>query len=227
MLTKNTLKMYKFYHNKFLESGQDVQSYLKTLRVSTSSFNVIKGALEYYDGKINIDRSDCKIYQSSASHDILFKSTIEEIINKTQNDKHRLMLMMIYHTGMRPSEVINIKCCDIDLNKRIIIINESKNHNDKRYIEIDDMLYNELKSFQRMLASFYLNRYLFEVNSRPLSVVGIQHAIQLAGKRLKIDHFNARLLRHAYTTHFLTGNIKDIKQQLGHQSLSSTEIYID
>lgn len=217
-LSKNTLKMYKFYNSKFLEFGGTTEEYLNSLRVSHKTYNLIISILEHYHGKIDIKRKEI-IYREHIPI-IISKSDVIRIIDNTYNKKHKLLLLLIYMTGMRPSEIINLKCADI--NNNIITIIKSKNHPDPREIIIDDNLKDEINK--------YINKkqeYLFEINGKQMSIRGLQDAIKLSGKRANIDNLNPRSLRHAYATHFLTGNIFYIKQQLGHGGLGSTEIYID
>jgi len=218
-LSKNTLKIYEFYNSKFLVFGGTVEDYLNNLQVSQGSYTVIKSALEYYHGKIDIKRK--KVTSPPVIPvTVVSKSDIHQILISTHNKKHKLILILSYMVGMRPYEIINIKC--LHINNNTITILKSKCHPEPRDITIDDYLKMEINE--------YINKdqnYLFEVNGRRMSIRGIQHLIKQAGNRVNIANLNARSLRHAYATHFLTGNIFHIKSQLGHHGLGATEIYID
>lgn len=220
MLSKNTLRMYEFYHKKFLESNKDIKTYLSELEASINTLKLVKCILKYYYGKIDDLKNDNTYVNNK--HAILSVNDINTIIKTTTNVKHRFLIKFMYLTGMRPSEVINLKISDINLDDKFIIIRKSKNHNNPRKILINDELKLELIK--------YINKnnvYLFQVSNRRMSIRGIQYAIRLAGDRVNIQHVNPLVLRHAYVTHNLSSNVKLIKQQLGHKSLGTTEIYMD
>ena len=62
---------------------------------------------------------------------ILSREDIEKILSSVTNKKHRLIISMLYGSGLRVSEVINIKITDIDLSNLMLTIRNSKSNKDR------------------------------------------------------------------------------------------------
>lgn len=160
MLSKNTLKVYRFYNEKFLKfkftSGikgnkANCRSYLSGLNVSKNTFQVIKSALEYYYGTIKyILATD--IYQSKGEINILTKEQVQIMFNNTENNKHKMIISLTYLCGIRPSEIINIQFNDLDFRRDTIHIIKSKYFDGARVIHIDPIL--------KVLLHEYITKYI-------------------------------------------------------------------
>jgi integrase/recombinase XerD len=62
---------------------------------------------------------------------VLSKEEVKLIIESLNNLKHRAMLSMIYACGLRRSELLNLKLTDIDSNRGVVVIRQSKGKKDK------------------------------------------------------------------------------------------------
>lgn len=160
----------------------------------------------------------------------LYYNELLEIINESEKDKDgirdRLIIEMLYATGVRISELINIKLSDIDFNARkIIVLGKGNKERMVYYGEYaEDVLNEYLKKHIRKD-----NNYLF-LNSKgnPLSDRGIRYIIDNIMKKLSIKtHVTPHVLRHTFATDMLNNgcDIKIVQELLGHSSLRSTEIY--
>lgn len=158
--------------------------------------------------------------------DVLSKEAIKSIINATKNDKHQLMLSIIYACGLRAGELINLRLTDIDYKRKVINIVQSKGCKDRR-VPLPDGI--------AALLPPYLQRH------QPISWVfeGQQAGLQYTYKSLQMVFKNCVILanvnkaatlhwlRHSYATHLLEAGVdlRYIQELLGHSSSKTTEIY--
>ena len=160
----------------------------------------------------------------------LYYNDLLEIINESSKDKDgvrdRLIIEMLYATGVRVSELVNIKLSDIDFNnKRIVVCGKG---NKERVVYYGD--------YAKEVLDKYLethirkdNNYLF-LNSKGEQITdgGIRYIIDNIMKKLFIKtHVTPHVLRHTFATDMLNNgcDIKVVQELLGHSSLKATEIY--
>jgi|WetSurMetagenome_2_1015567.scaffolds.fasta_scaffold742819_1 integrase/recombinase XerD len=67
-----------------------------------------------------------KIKKQKRIPEVLSKNEILLIIDKISNPVHRLIILMLYGSGLRVSEIINLKVCDLDLSAFLLKIKDSK-----------------------------------------------------------------------------------------------------
>ena len=160
----------------------------------------------------------------------IYYNELIEIINESNNDKDglrdRLIIEMLYATGVRVSELINIKISDIDFdNKRIRVLGKGNKERVVYYGEYaEEVMSSYLKNHKRKD-----NNYLF-LNSKgeKLSDGGVRYIIDNIMKKLSIKtHVTPHVLRHTFATDMLNNgcDIKIVQELLGHSSLKSTEVY--
>ncbi len=142
-----------------------------------------------------------------------------------------LILEMIYSTGIRVSELVNMKLEDINFsNRQIKILGKG---NKERYVMYGEVCENLLRDYLRKsrpeLSKGRNNSYLFLNNlGNKLSERGIElifsNIIKKSG--LKI-HLTPHTLRHTFATHLLNegADLKSVQELLGHENLSTTQIY--
>lgn len=163
-------------------------------------------------------------------------NNMEEILNvpniKTkEGQRERVILEVLYASGVRVSELVNIKLKDIDFsNKNILIFGKGSK---ERLVSFGDY------------ALEYINLYLKE--GRNLLLDGVKSDYLIVGKKIEklttrrveqiIDDIIKRtsiklnitphMFRHTFATHLLDNgcDLLVVQELLGHASLSSTEIY--
>jgi site-specific recombinase XerD len=144
------------------------------------------------------------------------------------NLKHKVMLMLIYSSGMRRNELLNLKIEDIDTHdgKFRIRINHSKGNKD-RYTVLSEKLLVELRKYFKV---YKPQIYLFNGMRKgsPMSAGGIRHALNMAVKKSGIKKINLHILRHCFASHALEDgmNIRTLQDILGHASINTTMIYL-
>jgi integrase/recombinase XerD len=159
---------------------------------------------------------------------VMSTEEIMKLIDGVQNIKHRTILMLLYSTGMRVSEIANCKIVDIDSkNKRIKIV-QGKGAKD-RYTIMSQQVLLELRAYYLI---YKPTEYLFN-GWRPgkrYSVRSIQHLMQkaLLTVGLESKHYTIHTIRHGFATHLLDNgtDLYTIKELLGHTNLQTTMRYM-
>ena len=157
---------------------------------------------------------------------ILSKGEIANIIDTEKNQKHRLLIMLIYSSGLRVSEVVALKKEHIDFSRQVIFINMGKGRKD-RYTMLSEKVSRFLKDYFKI---FEIESWIFpgQKEDKHLSVRSAQaiftKAARNAGIKKKVSIHG---LRHSFATHLLESgtDIHYIQSLLGHSSLRTTERY--
>ncbi len=137
------------------------------------------------------------------------------------------MFAVIYDCGLRISEAINLKIQDIDFDRKLVHIRQSK-HKKDRYVPVSDHL---LRGIQTYLSSSNPKIWLFngKIRGQQISREGIRHAFRSMLNKTGIQK-NAcvHTLRHSYATHLLEMglDILSVKDQLGHAKIETTMMYL-
>ena len=143
------------------------------------------------------------------------------------------MLITLYATGARRSELAHLKVSDIDSQRMIVHIRGGKGRKD-RDVMLSSKLLDELRSYWRSLRRKPTN-WLFPGNrwhtgSHPITTKVIWDACQYAAKRSDLAHKNIHphTLRHCFATHLLEAgaDLRTIQMLLGHRDLEETTIYL-
>lgn len=142
--------------------------------------------------------------------------------------RDKLVLELLYGTGMRLSEMINLKEQDVDAYKRVLMVLGKRNK--QRVIPINEQLLLLIQQYKEFKVSEKLvNEYLIVTDKGEQSYpVMIQ---RLTKKYLSLvttlSKKSPHILRHSYATHLLNNgaDLNAIKDLLGHSSLSATQIY--
>ncbi|WP_281860779.1 tyrosine-type recombinase/integrase [Candidatus Borrelia fainii] len=141
--------------------------------------------------------------------------------------RNKLILELILQTGLKISELINLKWNDINENNGRIHIKQGKNNKD-RILFIQPAYFNKLNEFYTKF-KITKNIYLFETNkSLKLTQRVLQKNLEYQLKKLNFDkRVYFHLFRHTYLTNLYrqTKDIMQIKQVAGHSNISTTQIY--
>ena len=165
----------------------------------------------------------------------LYYNELEEMFSSCDTSnlgiRNRCILELLYATGMRVGELVNIKLNDIDLKEKYIKIlgkgnkerivyfgDYAKEYLEKYIYEVRDNLLKNKKS-----------DYLFINNSGTnLSARGVELVIKNIIKETSIkSNITPHVLRHTFATHLLNEgcDILSVQELLGHESLRATQIY--
>ena len=147
--------------------------------------------------------------------------------------KHKLLIGLLYGCGLRCMEVRNLRLSDLDFNRRLLHIVQSKGNKD-RYVPLSVHL---IRGIQKYIASAHPVNYLFEGNGNPegkdFDSRYSQRGVQWVVKRIARDagiikEVHTHMLRHSYATHLLEDgvNIISVQKLLGHSNIENTMIYL-
>ncbi len=152
-------------------------------------------------------------------------------LNTAFDYRNKAMLEVMYATGLRVSELVNLEYSNVDLynsvirvkgkgkKERIVPIGETASYYLKKYVEeyrnqlIIKEKYNEL----------FLNNH-----GKPISRNGFNFILENIRVKTKIEkELTPHVLRHSFATHLLEGgaDVRSIQEMLGHENISTTNIY--
>lgn len=159
---------------------------------------------------------------------VMLPEEIMKMIDGVDNLKHRTILMLLYSSGMRISEIANLKIVDIDSKNMRIKIVQGKGCKD-RFTLLSQQVLMELRAYYLI---YKPKQYLFNGYrpGKPYSVRSIQHLMQKALTKVGLENknFTIHTIRHSFATHLLDNgtDLHTIKELLGHSSLQTTMKYM-
>ena len=232
-LKKSNYSFIRSWIVSLVESGLSNKSINRKISVLRSYFNFLlkigeidKSPLKNHkplkeEKKIQVPFSEKEI--NSLLDGDFFKKDYEGTMIKT-------LIQLFYSTGLRLSEVTNLKNMSVDLvNKKIKVLGK---RNKERIIPIIDSLMNQLLKFQELkkqLISDPESEFFF-VNEKNIKLKNIYvykvvnlYLNKVSTKSKRSPH----MLRHSFATHLLNrgADINSVKELLGHASLAATQIY--
>ena len=253
--SKNTVSSYEKDLKKFSNNlknkkineitRKDIQNYLKDLnkdhnpRSTSRNISTLKSFYKYL--KINkiVKVNPMDQINNPKTKKALPKVLSEEEINdlldielKTNFDyRNKAMLELMYSSGLRVSELINLNVNDIDLeNDTVKIFGKGSK---ERIIPLNDFAKEALREYimvhRKELFKHGENNYLFLNNhGNKMTRQGFFKILKKIAqeKNIKTD-FSPHTLRHSFATHLLKygADLRSIQELLGHSDISSTQIY--
>jgi len=157
---------------------------------------------------------------------VLSEEDISQILDATENLKHKALLSLIYSAGLRVGEAVTLRWEDLDENRNMMHIRNAKGKKD-RYTILSDVVIEMLERYAEM---YHPHDWLFEGQDRKkhLSVRSAEYVFQHAVRRSGIrKNVSIHSLRHAFATHLLEHgtDLRYIQHLLGHRSIKTTEVY--
>jgi integrase/recombinase XerD len=153
---------------------------------------------------------------------------VYDVINTLHNVKHKTLIILLYSTGMRLSEVANLKMADIDSTLMRIKIVNGKGKKD-RFVLLSAQVLLHLRAYylQYRPAVFLFNG---AGQGKKYAVRTIQHIMQnaLAKIGLESKNYSVHSIRHSFATHLIDNgaDIQLIQELLGHHHISQTTQYL-
>lgn len=257
--SENTIDSYVMELNKFecfLEKNKlnykkitkdNIRSYLKYLDnqklKNTSMSKNLSSLRTFYKFLVNegiVENNQFLLISNPKKEkklpDFLNEIEIEDLLNiydlnSYDGIRNRLILELLYATGVRVSELVNIKLKDINYSdKSILIMGKGRKERIVLYGEYTKSLLNK---YLKQSRNFYLNsknsEYLIlNKFGDQLSTRSVEKLVQNCTSKLALKHkVTPHTIRHTFATHLLNhgADIKSVQELLGHESLSTTQIY--
>jgi site-specific recombinase XerD len=240
--SNNTVKAYVNCFEAFINFYSDispltinefeVRSYLQKLiqeGKSDSYVNQALNSIKFFYEKVHgmpnrfytIERPRKKVVLPK----VISKEEVKAIIANTNNIKHKCIVSLLYSSGLRRNELLNLRVDDIISDRMMVKVGQGKGNKD-RYTILSDTT---LKDLRRYYLEYRPKNYLFEgANGHRYSSSSVLSIIVSAAKRAGIfKRVTPHMLRHSFATHLLESgtDIRHIQLLLGHNSTKTTEIY--
>lgn len=230
-----TARNYSFFVEKFLlKAGKssselnedDAKRYLSELFESKSKNTIMLAAasLKFFYTEI-LKKSFTQVKMPKKDNvlpQVLSKDEVKKLIDSADNEKSRLMISFLYSTGVRVSELVNLKVDDLNFSDNTGWVRKGKGSKD-RLFKVSENLANELKAYLEGRG----HKYAFSKEA-PLTTRNIQKIIKLTARRAGLNKkITPHTLRHSFATHLLEQgtDIRMIQSLLGHSSLNTTQVY--
>ena len=156
---------------------------------------------------------------------VLSKKEVYDILNSPTNLKHRAILSTIYGSGLRISELLNLRIADVHSAEGYLFIKDSKGKKDRKTILSQHLVILLRKYYQEDKPSYWL----FEGQSgEKYSTSSIRAIFRKAVKDTNSNPWSTvHTLRHSFATHCIENNVsmRHLQNMLGHSSPKTTEIY--
>ena len=226
-VNKNNVKYYDFekYIQK-LSKNKYAKTTINRKIVSISTF------FKWCKNNKNLDLKDIKRIKNMKTEKKLPTILTSNYINKlldtiptssTKEVRDRSIIEILYSSGLRVSELTNLKINDIKDNKSIKVLGKG---NKIRILPLTDTAYNLLKLWITTHRNEYKNQYsenyiFLGVRGKKISEREIQRIVNL-----RLGTF-PHSIRHTFATHLLDGgaDLRVVQEMLGHTDPSTTQIY--
>lgn len=140
-----------------------------------------------------------------------------------------LILELLYQTGMRRAELVQLKESDVEFSRRQLRILGKRNK--ERMVPVGDELLAELKAYTELKRKNFNQAHPFLLSLKTGKPLYAQYVYRVVRKHLQgittLNKKSPHVLRHTFATHMLNNGaeLNAIKELLGHSSLAATQIY--
>lgn len=232
---KNSFRLFLRYYNDIPpEEITEIQirAYLAHKvkeNISESYQNqIINGIKFYYEKVLKQERKTYYLPRPKKPEKLPNVLTEEEVIKFLQavdNLKHKCMMMLIYSSGLRLSEVVNLRLADVNVAQMLLFVKGGKGKKDRATV----LSIKALEMLKEYIKLYNPSDFVFEGQyGGQYSVRAVQNVFTDAKLKSEINPYaTVHTLRHSFATHLLENGtpLRYIQELLGHQSIKTTEIY--
>lgn len=236
-IEENNIKLLKINYSeikeylKYLNNKKDINSTI------SRKISALRGFYKFLQNNNKIETNPFALINLPKKEKKLprffFYNELEELFNTPKlntplGQRDRLILEMLYATGVRVSELVNIKVKDISSDNTIKILGKG---NKERIVRFGDYCSEILKMYLND-GHYKLNgssQYLFlNNNGEQLTDRGVRYLLDKIISKTTIEKkISPHMIRHSFATHLLNEgcDILTVQELLGHESLTATSIY--
>ena len=243
-LSPRTIDSYKVCLTKFFRrhwrkdprqiTKQDVENYMYEMikrNKAPKTINVYLSALKFFFDVVLKKKLLVKVPALKTENKLpvfLTKEESEQLFEAIVNDKHKLMILLLYSAGLRVSELVNIKVRDFEFAHQYGWVRQGKGRKDRLFV-VAKKINQELQEWVK-LHDLTDDDWLFP-SSRGghLTVRSVQSILRTAAKKAKIKKkVSPHTLRHTFATHLIENGyaVTDVQPLLGHNRLDTTMTYV-
>ena len=228
----NVEKFFEFIQKKPQEvTQQDIKLYLTYLLdkgCKERTVNLAISSVKFYFENIMKRKLFNNIKRMKMPKNIpvvLSREEIKAMISNTRNSKHKLLIELLYSSGLRVSEAVKIKTIDMDINEKYALIRGKGKK--ERYVILSEKFVIDMN---RYLDSRKDNNiYLFNTRKGHYSIRTAQKIVKEAAKRAGIlKNVFCHALRSSFATHLIDDETEEqtVQKLLGHSRMETTRGYI-
>jgi integrase/recombinase XerD len=241
--TSRTIKTYLFHNYKFLKyigksprdvDGADIKQYLSYLveerYAKPRTVNLAISALKFYYETFSNKRLFSKIHKCKEEKllpRVLSKEEILRMIEATENEKHKLLIELMYSAGLRVSECVKLRINEVDIERKVGIVKQGKGKKDRLFL-LSHMFLDDFKNYIDGRPSS--NDYVFnDYDDGHITIRNAQRIIKNAAKKAGINkRVHCHMLRASFATHLLEEGVNEtyIQKLMGHASIKTLERYL-
>lgn len=221
--------------NEFLYSLKDEYNQLSIARITSA----LKKFYEFIDNEYNIKNNVMKHIKVKQNHNhlpnYLNSDEVEELLNfdcQTYNDYlDKALISLLYSSGLRVSELINIKIHNLYLNEKVVkVIGKG---NKERFVPISD-------NTCKIIIDYLNNSRSKNYDCKQDFLFIIENSNKKITRQIVYNHLNSRqkntsitkkisphTLRHSFASSLINNgaNLRVVQELLGHSDISTTQIY--
>lgn len=216
-------------------SKKEVEGFLRYMynerNISESYMNVIINSIKaYYEKVLGWPKMRFDIARPKRPFKVVqpfSKQEVERFFSVIKNLKHKTLLMLVYSSGLRISEVCNIRRQDIKWDQGLIYIKEAKGKRD-RY----SVLASSIKKILKLYIEEYKPRYYLFEGVKPKTAYSrssVNKVFHRAKHKAQVNpEATVHTLRHTFATHSMENgmSIRTIQKLLGHRDIKTTARYL-
>jgi len=216
----------------FQVNKKDIQDFLDHLLekgAPGNTLNVYLNALKFFYEEVLNRRLTLKIRYTKVAKklpDFLTKEETVRLISSIENPKHSLLIRLLYSSGLRISELLNLKIKDLNILEGHGWVRNGKGGKDRPFI-IAHSLKEELINYTKNKSS---KEWLFVGwNNSPYDASSVREILKKAVKKAKLSKkVHPHMLRHSFATHLIQNGYSPLEVQplLGHNSVNTTLVYV-
>lgn len=211
-------------------NAKEFISYLRDQGYAPSSvrlyYHVLRQFLAFAGIKLNL-----KIRKPKVLHKYIDKADVEMIVAQAEKGlyhqplanrkRNKALVLVLAYTGLRRSELLNLRVADVDVNRRTITVKQGKGQKDRSIPMADRIV---LPLMEQCTNKTDSDKVFGGLNERSLYrvVTGLARACG-------IDGFHPHSFRHYFATQLVEkgANLRAVQELLGHASLETTAVYLD
>ena len=236
--SEKTIEAYIFHNKKFIEyikkkpqqvTTDDVKKYISYLMDKGNSTRTIRLAIAalkcYYQNimKRNIIKNIHRPKLEKTIPAVLENNEIMKMIEVTKNPKHKLLITLLYSSGVRISEALKLKKENLNLEKKYLFVKSGKGKKD-RFTKLSDKFIEQYLSYEKEISN-----YLFESSfnkNKPITIrtaeMIIENSARLAGIQKPVY---PHMIRRTFATHLIDNGtqIHLVSSMLGHSHIETTK----
>lgn len=235
-MSRQTIKTYCYNVKQFMKfcdkhpkkvTKKDIRDYLDYLadkNMSYSTLNVALCSLKFLYGQILFKNWRINIKYAKLPKRlpiVLSKKEIKILLDSIENEKHWLIVALMYSAGLRLSEIVNLKVENLDVERGYGWVRQGKGRKDRMFIIADKL--------KKPIMNFADRGYVFKGRNGHISRKTVYKIVKDNAKKTGINkNVHPHTLRHSFATHLIESNYPTevVQRLLGHNDPGTTHRYI-